>query len=1064
MRENKERIKIAFKKLKSNVFFDKTTLPLRDEIVLFEDKLDEKLNVIYDSLFVGDNWEGFEREILDKVGVFSYPKSLIKLSSSTAIISSDVQEITMDKPQFFIDLPVEGHILGVLWILTIGVQLDKNSDMSNSCGMYAHSYGNRLRKTLINEDSGDITYSPYLFEPYFSQYESWRDYGLNRAKERLNDKQDAFILTLDFKSFFYSVDFPESIFDRFLSEECPEWQKRLNKFVFHVINKYSKELNKVVADESFIKERNVLPIGFLPSNILSNYALTIFDNAIVSKWNPVYYGRYVDDIIIVDKVEQNDDIYREARLKNGCLDVDYIIDRFLVEKNIFKAEPIPEENKEKSTPCSNENNLKQSPNDRKGKETIYKITSDFSISEKAEITVQSKKVKMFYFQSGSTLALLDTFRTQIAQNASEFKLFPQMDSVLEYHNYCEIFTLDNKEGINKFRGITGIELDKYALSKFLGKYRKVSGMIESRKENAFERDLMLIMDARTLIGNYSTWERIFEILVVNERYDLFKKIAYRILDAIHKYDVPDSICKEGFTTHDALFRFFCSAFSRVSAIIWNDQMNKVISAISKKVNQFRDDNRFHQERIIRFSDETYIRELRISYCKTRMINKYLLPLPIDCVIGTIGEENIVLCSFRDVFGKMATDPFKNKRSGQYVYYPYMVSPNELSFVFTCSKIKQGKGDLNPEKHQNEVNKQFKHLNYNLIDVENDTLSLSMVKSSSFLPTHTRSVVSTQKQNRTLYFTAVDCGEQNVKESLCVAVGNVKLNKEYFHSALDERPNREYERYNEFAKVLDDAAQFRNKRGKKVDLLVLPENYLPFEWVPDVARFCAKNHIALVSGIEHLIVDPSSASGVLNKTVYNLTVTILPYEFDGNQFANISFHNKVELAPEEKRAIVGRRFKINPGNSYQLFGWHNVWFPVYCCYELASISDRSIFREYADFIVAVEWNKDVTYFSNIVESLSRDLHCYCIQANSSEYGDSRIVTPRETKYKDLLKTKGGENSFVIIGTVDIKSLRDFQMLDYELQVDNGKFKPTPPGIDPNNIIDKKRKNKLLESFL
>ena len=52
---------------------------------------------------------------------------------------------------------------------------------------------------------------------------------------------------------------------------------------------------------------------------------------------------------------------------------------------------------------------------------------------------------------------------------------------------------------------------------------------------------------------------------------------------------------------------------------------------------------------------------------------------------------------------------------------------------------------------------------------------------------------------------------------------------------------------------------------------------------------------------------------------------------------------------------------------------------------------------------------------------------------------------------------------IIGIVDIKSLRDFQMLDYGLQVDNGKFKPTPPGVDPNNVIDKKRKNKLIESF-
>ncbi|MGN0385169.1 MAG: hypothetical protein ACI4EX_04740 [Lachnospiraceae bacterium] len=109
----------------------------------------------------------------------------------------------MKAPQYFIDLPVEGHILGTLWILSIGLVLDKNSDENNPNGMYEHSYGNRLRRTLINKVSNDVTYSPSLFEPYFAQYESWRDYGLECAKERLDDKQDAIILTLDFKSFYY---------------------------------------------------------------------------------------------------------------------------------------------------------------------------------------------------------------------------------------------------------------------------------------------------------------------------------------------------------------------------------------------------------------------------------------------------------------------------------------------------------------------------------------------------------------------------------------------------------------------------------------------------------------------------------------------------------------------------------------------------------------------------------------------------------------------------------------------------------------------------------------------
>ena len=70
---------------------------------------------------------------------------------------------------------VEGHILGVVWLMNIGSKLDKL--------VYEKSYGNRIRKKLINELSDEPTFSPYLFEPYFMQYESWRDTALDEAKK-----------------------------------------------------------------------------------------------------------------------------------------------------------------------------------------------------------------------------------------------------------------------------------------------------------------------------------------------------------------------------------------------------------------------------------------------------------------------------------------------------------------------------------------------------------------------------------------------------------------------------------------------------------------------------------------------------------------------------------------------------------------------------------------------------------------------------------------------------------------------------------------------------------------
>lgn len=186
----------------------------------------------------------------------------------------------MEKAQYFIDLPVGGHLLGTLWVLTVGAQLDNRNDPDNLL-MYEHSYGNRLRKSLYNADSEDITYSPYLFEPYFSQYESWRDTALSYAKDRLNNKQDALILTLDLRSFFYGVHIPKENFDDIFETasvkiELPTWGKRVHDFVYRVLEVYSQKVRNTNVDSELpLSKRVFLPIGFLPSNILSNWILTL---------------------------------------------------------------------------------------------------------------------------------------------------------------------------------------------------------------------------------------------------------------------------------------------------------------------------------------------------------------------------------------------------------------------------------------------------------------------------------------------------------------------------------------------------------------------------------------------------------------------------------------------------------------------------------------------------------------------------------------------------------------------------------------------------------------------
>ena len=162
--------------------------------------------------------------------------------------------------------------------------------------------------------------------------------------------------------------------------------------------------------------------------------------------------------------------------------------------------------------------------------------------------------------------------------------------------------------------------------------------------------------------------------------------------------------------------------------------------------------------------------------------------------------------------------------------------------------------------------------------------------------------------------------------------------------------------------------------------------------------------------------------------------------------------------KEKEMIVSRGLEVKEGSIHPMFCWNNFWFSVYCCYEVTSIKDRALYQSYADATVVVEWNMDVNYYNNIVESLVRDLHCYCIQVNISKYGDSRITQPSKTEKKDILRIKGGNNATVLVEEVDIKKLRDFQLLGNIEQRNRGDFKVTSPDFDMS-IVEQKNKGML-----
>ena len=243
--------------------------------------------------------------------------------------------------------------------------------------------------------------------------------------------------------------------------------------------------------------------------------------------------------------------------------------------------------------------------------------------------------------------------------------------------------------------------------------------------------------------------------------------------------------------------------------------------------------------------------------------------------------------------------------------------------------------------------------------------------------------------------------------------------------------------------------------------MFPENYLPYEWIPRIMSCCAKNQMALVTGVEHLILsdndNQSNFKGFRVENdkfnVYNLTAVILPYKMDVYKYASLTLHNKIYLSPGEKDILKGYNLNLRTGTVAHLFHWHDIWFTVHCCFELASVQLRQSFFKYPDLIIGIEHNKDIFYYSSIIESLCRDMHCYCVQVNSSDYGDSRITQPTKSVLFNIMCVKGGLNNIVMISEFNIGVLREFQLQQHSLQLQDRRFKPTPPGFDTSIVYNK-----------
>lgn len=1051
----KEDIILAYQKLKTYVYHDSTELFMRHRIVEFETDLfkdndrplkkavksfyeDDSIESLFsskkDKISLDDKFSFIEKELqsasfkesdyfkklIEEIEIRYLPKKIDdnKTSIDENFISNELvrDEYAISQFNAFIDMPVELHIISILWIMKFGYKFDSE--------LLDESRGNRL---VLQKDSKETLKNSSLFKPYHHQYQKWRDDAVNEAEHQLKQGKDIVMLNLDITRFFYNAEFN-------LNTYFPNNKSIINDVLREVYRTYIDVVVEKMGKSFNPKENHsFLPIGELSAYVIANHYLNDFDRIITEEYRPLYYGRYVDDMLIVlprkkdftyDETKFSRDPFKfeigKYKKQHKITNKDFELTK--VEEYIAKTfNPLfiiesdqPDDDKEESKEC-----------DKKSKNRIVINTK----TKYHRLKFQSEKTLLYEFFNDESTLTIDKLKHDLLERSSEFRDLPEdNDDGGNLEKVAHHLIYSDSEG--KVRTLKDYKVNRYGLSVYLT--NKILATINYKQgvdEEEVKKLLQLVKGENILIF-FKLWEKILTFLLVNKHPRYYIRFYFDAIEAILRIKFTDSDDKT-FDIQKSLIVYLDIAHEITLSL-----HPKFLSENTKLHEEFKIKKNISEKLLWVFdtnitdADNSWIRRYRVS----NMMRHHYIATPLLNYTNLINNNDTNLLSHNLNF-----QDFKINKEN------FKFSPRQISF-WELAIAKQLEELQHLKIENNDLIKDLK-----AEELLNDIFDLYQSANKN----HQTQFQIKHENPKNLFFSfhnefkdnlilEISNNTSNRLSTPKIGIANTKINTSNIASGLKPSPNLSKERYNELTEFLKDT------RKLNADIVVFPEFFVPFQFVRSLAQYAKKNQSLVISGLEHYIVGDYA---------YNFVLTLLPIEKEGYKDVIPIFRLKNHYAPSEIETISKYDKKVPKPkpNKYHLINWRNIYFSTFYCFELADIQHRSAMRSKVDILFMIEYNRDTNYFSNIVESTIRDIHCYAVQCNSSDYGDTRISQPTKSVQMDIVNLKGGENNVTVIGTVNIDELREFQL--WGTQPENKQFKPLPPDFD-KEIVNKRVNNKYI----
>jgi hypothetical protein len=872
---------------------------------------------------------------------------------------------------------IDFHILSTLWLLKVGHLFDAKL---TTC-----AYGNRLRRTQSGEKVNELSLGS--FEPYLKPFRDWRDNGIRAMRDALDENKKIIALTADVSSFYHKLN-PGFMLDsafvkKVLNLELTIEQAKIHRLFIHALQAWALGTPLEVG----------LPVGLPASAIVANMALIELDRVILQQVAPLYYGRYVDDILLV--MENGAGFRSAAELWT------WLFDRS--GEKLFWAD-------------------------------VGKLEISFSPEylgkdgSKSEIHFSNAKNKVFMLAGEPGKTLVDAIVRQIYERASEWRAMPRLPhSATHVGTDLVAATQSDGEAADNLRKADALTM------------RRAGFAIKLRDFEAYERDLLPEIWEKHRRAFLSAFRQ--HVLVLPYFFDLsvYLPRVIRLATACEDFgelrkivEDLEHICREVrkncnvtikafpdgklLDTDEAIDRWQSQLFNAVHESItaaFPPRLTKAgTQAWQKHMSDYRPalffgkDPRWHPSVKSFQRHQARLFSFDLAHMPFRFIG---LPKEMIAQRGIPAKGTVITC--RDA-AELLPDAV-TKGAEQLARWTKLKGlPNGLIFAtrpFNLAELSAINSEIYSERA--------------LESMRSVVLSARGFHPNKAMPCFDRHGV-------------LQVPDGKVQTKFGIAVSSWKTSMDSWAAAVSRLPDPDLDRYARLNRLLDGViAQPQHSR-----YLILPELALPAHWFIRIARKLQGRGISLITGVEYLHV---SRSRVRNQIWASLS-------HDSLGFPSIMIYRQDKQRPalheeQELHRLAG--LEMRPEKAWReppILQHGDFRFALMICSELTNISYRAALRGKVDALFVPEWNQDTESFNALVESAALDVHAFIIQCNDRQYGDSRIRAPFKDSWKrDVLRVKGGVTDYCVIGQIDVLALRRFQS---SYRSPAKPFKPVPDGFE------------------